>query len=79
MTIEIIIPGGARERYTPRSGVTAHTLARNLAKKHGLLQRSGKRDTRWRLRGPIGPLHPNLVMKNVDLEVGEALKLEVTP
>lgn len=79
MRIEIIIPGHGREFYVPRSGVTAHILARNLAKKHGLLQGRGRRGTRWRLRGPIGPLHPNLVMKNAQLEVGECLKLEVTP
>lgn len=80
MVIEIICPtrrGPVREFYVPRSGVTSSVLAHNLAKKHSLLQKSGKRGPRWQLRGPIGPLHPNLVMKNVQLNVGECLKLEI--
>jgi hypothetical protein len=77
MTIEIILPNSQRIQYSPHPNISAGSLAKRLAKKYDLPKGKGLASRRnWRLRGPLGPLHPGTKMKNVDLHVGEALKLE---
>lgn len=70
--IEIIYPDSHRELYTVKGRRNAGSLALVLA-------RAAKLDvkkTRWRLRGPLGPIHPQTSVQNIDLAVGECLKLE---
>lgn len=74
MMIEIILPSSQRIQYKPHPNISAGSLAKRLAKKYGLVLPASRKQ--WRLRGPIGPLHPGMKLKNLDLQAGESLKLE---
>jgi hypothetical protein len=70
--VEIIFPDSTRRTVVVKGRRAAGSLATYLAKQYGL----DVKRTRWQLRGPLGVLHPQKIVKNEPLEVGECLKLE---
>lgn len=77
MKIEIVLPTSERIVYTPRSTVRAGNLALFLARRHGLSTKSSdRRKPTWYFRGPLGEIHPGMMMRDVQLMVGESLQLE---
>lgn len=76
-TIEVVFPGGRRQRFSPKGGKMggkrAGAWAAELAKGAGLPV--GRK--RWQLRGPLGVLHSQSVVRSLDLQRGEYLTLEM--
>lgn len=76
VTIEVLFPSGRRQQFNLKGGSSggkrAGAWATELAKLEGLPL--GRK--RWQLRGPLGVLHSQLLMRKVDLKPSEYLTLE---